>query len=90
MAGHRLAQPNQHLTELGGQRGLSAASASSRDPACDTTPSPSAVAVILGRVVVACTSKVPLRQMILRPQQAQFPLERGTFSYPHTDTPDRS
>jgi len=36
----------------------SATSASSRDPACDTTPSPSAVAVILALVVVACTSKV--------------------------------
>ncbi len=57
----------------------SATSASSRDPACDTTPSPSAVAVILGRVVVACTSKVPLYQVDLRPQQAQFPLVARHF-----------
>jgi hypothetical protein len=52
----------------------SATSSSSRDPACDTTPSPSAVTVIVGRVVVACTSKVPLHQIDMIPQQAQFPL----------------
>jgi hypothetical protein len=38
----------------------SATSASSHEPARDTTPSPSAVAVIFGLVVVACTSKVLL------------------------------
>src|SRR5215218_9519847 len=57
----------------------SATSASSRDPACDTTPSPSVVAVILGRVVVACTSKVPLHQVDLSPQQAQFLLVARHF-----------
>ena len=57
----------------------SATSASSRDPACDTTPSPSAVAVIFGRVVVACTSKVLLYLDDLSPQQAQFPLVAGHF-----------
>jgi hypothetical protein len=66
---------------------LSATSASSRDPACDTTPSPSAVAVIVGRVVVACTSKVLLYPVDLRLQQSQFPLVAGHFVYPGPDTP---
>ncbi|MDT7700258.1 MAG: hypothetical protein QOJ30_2583 [Pseudonocardiales bacterium] len=57
----------------------SATSATSRDPACDTTPSPSVVAVIRGRVVVACTSKVLLYLEDLGPQQAQFPLVAGHF-----------
>src|SRR4051794_16142555 len=56
----------------------SATSASSRDPACDTTPSPSAVAVTGGRVVVACTSKV-LLYPDLSPQQAQFLQVAGHF-----------
>ena len=37
----------------------SARSASSRDPACDTTPAPSADTSTAGRVRVACTWKVP-------------------------------
>jgi hypothetical protein len=37
----------------------SATSASSRDPTCETTPAPSAVTTIFGRVVVARTWKVP-------------------------------
>jgi hypothetical protein len=48
----RLAQASQQLGELPVSV-RSATSASSRDPACDTTPSPSAVAVILGLVVVS-------------------------------------
>ena len=39
----------------------SARSASSRDPACETTPRPSAVTVTTGRVVVFCTEEVPSR-----------------------------
>src|SRR5687767_15769642 len=51
----------------------SATSASSRDPACDTTPSPSAVAVIFGRVVVTCTSKVLLYLAICVLSKHSFP-----------------
>jgi hypothetical protein len=57
----------------------SATSASSRDPACDTTPCPSAVTVILRRAVVTCTSKVPLHQIDMSPQQAQFRLVARHF-----------
>jgi hypothetical protein len=32
-----------------------------RDPTCETTPAPSAVTMIFGRLVVACTRKVPPR-----------------------------
>ncbi len=60
----------------------SARSASSRDPACDTTPAPSAVTVIFGRVVVACTSKVPFLPVVLDLRQAQFPLTEGHFRSP--------
>lgn len=54
-------------------------SASSREPACDTTPSPSAAAVIRGRVDIACTSKVLLYLDDSGPQQAQSPLVAGHF-----------
>jgi hypothetical protein len=54
-------------------------SASNRDPACDTTPSPSAVAVIRGRVPIACTSKVLLYLDDLGPQQVQSSLVAGHF-----------
>jgi hypothetical protein len=57
----------------------SATSATNRDPACDTTPSPSAVAVIRGRVVMACTLKVLLYSDELGPQQAQSLLVAGHF-----------
>ena len=42
----------------------SARSASSRDPACDTTPAPSAETTTLGRAPVLCTRKVPLVRRI--------------------------
>jgi len=51
----------------------SARSANNRDPACDTTPRPSAPTLILGRVAVAFTSKVPFCSVNLDYQQAQFP-----------------
>lgn len=57
----------------------SAKSANNREPACDTTPRPSAVTVILGRVAVAFTSKVPSLPGILVLQQAQFPVATGHF-----------
>src|SRR3954451_8235809 len=66
----------------------SATSASRRDPACDTTPSPSAVAVTGGPIVVACTSKVLLCLYDLSPQQAQFLLVVEHFrlsSHGHAD-----
>jgi len=48
-------------------------------PACDTTPTPSAVTVIFGRVVVACTSKVPLDVGVLGPQQTKYLLVKRHF-----------
>src|SRR3954463_12378785 len=62
----------------------SATSASSRDPACDTTPSPSAVAVTSGRVLVASTSKVLLCLDDLSPQQAQS-IKTRTRRSPHEE-----
>src|SRR6185312_6507936 len=58
---------------------VSARSTSSRVPAYDATPAPSAVTVIFGRMVVGCTSKVPLHQVQLGPQQAQSRLVKGHF-----------
>jgi len=57
VAGPAASQCARRLDELGGPRVRSAIPATSRDPACDTTPSPPGVAVVCDRVVVACTSK---------------------------------
>jgi hypothetical protein len=51
-------QPASASDTAAGSPAASATSASSRTRACDTTPSPSVVAVIFGRVVVACTNGV--------------------------------
>jgi hypothetical protein len=87
--GHRHRHIDQQPTRIMTSRGLrrpasasancavsvvrSATSASSRDPASDTTPSPSAAAVTFGLVVVACTSKVLLHPADPRLQQSQLP-----------------
>jgi len=48
------------------------------------------VTVIFGRVVVACTSKVPLGRIYLVLSKPSFSWSRDTFVYPGTDTPTDS
>ena len=57
----------------------SASSLSSAAPACDTIPVPSAVTTGRAALVVLFTREVPLLQVILDPQQAQFPLQSRYF-----------
>jgi hypothetical protein len=72
VAGPGFAQPGQSFGELGGQGGPPDVGEQPR-PACDTTPSPSAVTVIFGRVDVACTLKVLLYLAIWALSKHSFP-----------------
>ena len=49
------------------------------DPACDATPCPSVVTVILGRLVVDCTREVPLDLVVLVLRQDQNPRQSRHF-----------
>lgn len=55
-------------------------------PACDTTPTPSAVTMTRGRVLVGCTSKVPLGPDQTGPRQTNFLLINGHFRLPGAPT----
>ena len=59
----------------------SARSASSRDPACEATPAPSAVTVIVGRVLIGCTFEVPSPLGNCWRRNLQSSLLRGHFVY---------
>ena len=83
----RPTHPVQRGTQLGGQRGGAGQIGHSRDRACDTTPDPSGVTMILGRVAVARTPKVPLYQVRLGLRQPSLPWSRGSFGPPGADTP---
>jgi hypothetical protein len=67
----------------------SATSASSRDPTCEATPAPSAVTMIFGRLVVACTWKVPPRpgrQGLRHPLSYLVTRHFLLSGHPHPDT----
>ena len=65
------------------QRGwrLGGKGASSRDPACEATPAPSLVTVIVGRVLVGCTFEVPSPLGNCWRRNLQSSLLRGHFVY---------
>jgi hypothetical protein len=64
----------------------SARSAISREPACDTTPVPSADTSTAGRVRVACTWKVPSCPEFRVFDKLRIPYRQGTFDHLHVDT----
>lgn len=65
---------------------VSAKSVSSRGPTCKTTPAPSAVAVIFGRVVAACTSKVHRSRFNLALTKPSSTGREGALAH-HSPTP---